>query len=155
MYVGVAAEEHDALLRHCAQPDTVLLYPADDAVDVRAIEILPRNLVVVDGTWSTAKKLAARSPALGALPKVRVVPPRPGTYRIRKEPFAHGLSTIEAVAFALDALEGPDGRFQGILHAFDAMVERQLAFIATVGARRHRRRRSQPSAPIGETVGKT
>lgn len=106
--------------------DGALLYPTRDAVDIRALTPVPRTLVVVDGTWSTAHKLVRDTPWVASLPAVSIDPPRPGNYRIRRarDP-SRQLSTIEAIAYALQALEGRS--FEPLLRAFDAMVDRQLA----------------------------
>ena len=72
--------------------------PGPGAVDV---ELLPPptdiTLAVVDGTWSQARKLIGLNPALAALPRYAFRPPRPSEYRIRKEPQAHYVSTLEAL----------------------------------------------------------
>ena len=86
----------------------------------------PRTLVVVDGTWTTARKMLARSPILRALPRVSLRPAAPSTYRIRREPAAHCLSTVEAVVAALTMLEGDGARFAPLLAAFDRLVTTQL-----------------------------
>jgi len=89
---------------------------------------------------------------LSKLPRVSFRPERPGAYRIRREPAAHCLSTIEAVSYVLERLEDAPGRFAPLLGVFDAMVERQLGFIGSDGARsRHRftrRRNSVPADPL-------
>lgn len=95
-------------------------------------------------SWSTGpgptRRRWSKTPLLSALPRVSLTPDRPGNYRIRKEPEAHCLSTIEAVAAVLEHLEGAPGRFTPILAAFDHMVEQQLDFIRSTGANsRHRR----------------
>ena len=106
--------------------DGALLYPTPGAVDIAALTPAPRTLVVVDGTWSTAHKLVRDTPWIAALPAVSIAPPRPGNYRIRRarDP-SRQLSTIEAIAYALQTLEGRS--FAPLLEAFDAMVDRQLA----------------------------
>ena len=106
----------------------VLLYPTEDAVDIRDLWPRPTTLVVVDGTWSTARKLVRDNPWLAALPRVKVTPPRPGNYRIRRAPDpTRQVSTIEAIVYALQALEGEDAGLSHLLAAFDSMVDRQLA----------------------------
>src|SRR5262249_27529561 len=66
--------------------DAAVLFPSDDAVDVAHLDKPPSTLVVVDGTWSNARKVVNRSPRLRALPRISLNPDRPGNYRIRKEP---------------------------------------------------------------------
>ncbi|MBL8952140.1 MAG: DTW domain-containing protein [Myxococcaceae bacterium] len=128
-----------------APPDAAVLFPSDDAVDVAALDRPPGTLVVVDGTWSNAKKVVQRDPVLRALPRVRVNPTRPGNYRIRKEPSEECLSTIEAVALVLGLFEGQPEKFQPILSVFDRMVNVQLEHIGK-GASRHARWRERKKA---------
>ncbi|MCA9709388.1 MAG: DTW domain-containing protein [Myxococcales bacterium] len=128
--VHVASRGADGLTRcpPCAPAGAVLLYPTPDALPIDALPRPPAALVVVDGTWSTAHKLVRDNPWLAALPTVRLAPPRPGRYRIRRAPRpAVQLSTIEAIALALIALEPDNERLTALLAAFDDMVEHQLA----------------------------
>jgi DTW domain-containing protein YfiP len=122
--------------------DAAVLFPSDDAVDVAKLDKPPSTLVVVDGTWSNARKVVERSPRLRALPRISLNPDRPGNYRIRKEPKPNCLSTIEAVALVLGHLEGEPLKFQPILSVFDRMVETQLGHIGE-GPSRHRRLRDR------------
>jgi len=108
--------------------DAALLYPTADATDLREFAPAPKTLVVLDGTWSTAHKLMRDSPSLQTLPRASITPPRPGNYRIRRAPDpSRQLSTIEAVVYALQSLEGDSEGLQQLLVAFDTMVDWQLA----------------------------
>lgn len=141
------SELHVALTGEALElpPDAAVLFPSDDAVDVTKVDRVPGTLVVVDGTWSNAKKVVARSPKLLALPRISLNPERPGNYRIRKEPKAHCLSTIEAVALVLGVFEGEPQKFQPILGAFDRMVDAQIDHIGK-GPSRHARWRQRNKA---------
>ena len=84
----------------------------------------PRLLVVPDGTWTQARRMVQRLPALRALPRVALPPPPPGP-RMRRPKVAGGMSTLEAVAGALAAAGDADGA--GLLLALHAVgVERVL-----------------------------
>jgi hypothetical protein len=109
----------------------------------------PRTLVVVDGTWTTARKIVARSRLLRALPCVSLRPAAPSAYRIRREPAAHCLSTVEAIVAALTTLEGDDGtRFAPLLAAFDRLVTTQLDCAREHRLPyRHERKRARPRRP--------
>src|SRR3954470_1393768 len=109
----------------------VLLYPSDDARDL-ALEAPPGpvTLVVIDGTWWQASKLFKQNPFLHALPRYALAPSEESRYRIRREPAAHCLSTIEALEAALVVLEEQPSGFPELLKPFDTMVETQLDFIA-------------------------
>jgi DTW domain-containing protein len=103
----------------------VLLFPAEDAVPIT--DIAADVLVVPDGNWRQAAKLRARVPGLAALP-CACLPDAPATaYRVRAEPRAGGLATIEAIAHALRVLEGNPAIADALLDLMRVMVERTLA----------------------------
>ncbi|GAO02386.1 tRNA-uridine aminocarboxypropyltransferase [Anaeromyxobacter sp. PSR-1] len=89
----------------------------------------PRLVVVPDGTWSQARRMMQRIPALQRLPRLTLGGP-PGGLRLRRPPRADGMSTLEAMAGALSALGAPDAaeRLLG-LHA--VAVERVLRLRGT------------------------
>lgn len=144
LHVGLSAVGNPALEAICREEGVAVLFPSDSAVDVDALTAPPRKLVVVDGTWSNAKKVVEKCPLLSKLPRLKFFPEQPGNYRIRKEPEAHCLATIEATAFVLERLEKAPQRFTPILSAFDAMVEKQLSFINDgASASRHKNRKQR------------
>ena len=81
-----------------------------------------KTLIIVDGSWPQARRMVQRIPGLASLPKTSVsplpVPPR----RLRRPPQPEGMATIEAIARALDRLEGP-GTGAPLDLLFDDMVE--------------------------------
>jgi DTW domain-containing protein YfiP len=132
-----------------ARPESAyVLFPGPGAVPV---ETLQREggvtLVVLDGTWWQARKLLKLNPAIAALPRVAFVPRQPSAYVIRREPAAYCVSTIEALAHVLNAIEPEGGRFSRLLDPFLAMVERQSWFRAEVRAKRHRFVRRRAVSP--------
>src|SRR5579871_5910433 len=89
LYEGVRFEAHPTVAALIADPRTHVLFPGPGAKDVSELGgALPGTLLVLDGTWSLARKLLKENPALQRLPRVGFVPRRPGNYRIRKEPAA-------------------------------------------------------------------
>jgi DTW domain-containing protein YfiP len=133
-------------------PETYVLFPGPAALP---LDELPRDraitLVVFDGTWPQARKLLRLNPHIAALPRVAFSPQKPSAYGIRKEPSPFCVSTIEALAEVLTALEPEGGRFERLLDPFHAMVERQQWFQAEVHARRHhfsRRKRVSPRTKL-------
>jgi len=107
----------------------VLLYPGEGAKDVLASPPIGSvTLVVVDGTWWQARKIVRANPRLQALPRYAFTPPSPSDYRIRKEPAAAYVSTIEALVYVLGALEGDPARFHALLTPFRAMIDGQIAY---------------------------
>ena len=142
LHVGLDFSRDRALLaalsNQAAPP--VLLYPSDDAKDLAVDPPLgPVTLVVIDGTWWQASKLFKLNPVLHALPRYGLAPSEESRYRIRREPAAHCLSTIEALEAALAVLEDRPGGLPELLAPFDAMVETQLDFVARESRPRHRR----------------
>ena len=132
-----------ALARLLAEPGTHLLFPSPGATDVDALVEPPRTLVVVDGTWTNARKLVERDPLLRALPRLAFRPDFASNYRIRREPAGHCLSTIEATAHVLERIERAPGRYTPMLAAFERMVDMQLEFVASgAGADRHIRHKT-------------
>jgi DTW domain-containing protein YfiP len=120
-----------------ATAPAILLYPGPGARDLASEPpASPVTLVVLDGTWWQSRKLLKANPALAALPRYAFAPDEPSRYRIRREPEAHCVSTIEAIAHALGYLEDDAERTRALLKPFDAMVEHQLRFIGR-GSPRH------------------
>jgi DTW domain-containing protein len=146
LHVGLDFARDSALQAALSDPDAppVLLYPSDDAKDLATEAPTGRvTLVVIDGTWWQASKLFKLNPLLQALPRYGLAPSEESRYRIRREPAAHCLSTIEALEAALSVLEGRPGGFPELLKPFDTMVETQLDFVNREHRPRHRR-----SAPL-------
>ena len=109
-----------------------LLFPSPDSQELSP-EIargLPRplTLIVPDGSWGQARKVALREPALRHLPRFRLPPGPLSEYRLRHSPHPEGLSTFEAITRALAILEQERGaEMQPELeHLFRTMVERRL-----------------------------
>lgn len=124
---------------------SVILYPGAQSQNISQLTeqeketITPQNkplrLFVIDGTWATAKKMLRQSINLSTLPRICFSPPKPSTFRVRKQPDANCFSTIEAIHHTIELL-GPSQNFSldcrqhdNLLAVFDSMVERQLIFI--------------------------
>lgn len=164
---GVSFADDSVVQAALAEPSVALLFPADAAPKEIAPEKAhlapnreanggdddvqqwksrpPHTLIVIDGTWSQAKALLRVNPALLALPKVTLRPSAPGNYRIRKEPDAAFLSTVEAVSQTLEAWEGES--YRALLRPFEFLVDRQVAAAATAPRFKARRQRRDPTFP--------
>jgi len=142
LHVGLDFARDAALAAALSDPEAppVLLFPSEGAKDL-ALEAPPGpvTLVVIDGTWWQASKLFKLNPFLQALPRYGLAPSTQSRYRIRREPAAHCLSTIEALEAALSLLERRAGGFPELLKPFDTMVETQLDFVNREHRPRHRR----------------
>jgi len=129
LHVAADLDLHPRVQALAHDPNTALLFPGPDAIEPWALPGgPPATLVVLDGTWIQAQKMLARSTLLQRLPRVAFAPAAPGAYRIRREPAAHCLATVEAVVQVLGRLEHDPERFLPLLRAFEQMVEQQLHF---------------------------
>ena len=141
-HVGIDFTEHPVRELLASSGAPVLLYPGAEPSAAPAPSVRPQTLVVLDGTWWQAEKLFKTNAFLAELPRIALAPSEPSRYRIRREPAAHCVSTIEAIVQALELLEG-DASVARALAPFDAMVETQLAF-AGRGQSRHVRKARTP-----------
>jgi len=127
-----------------------LLYPASDARDITSLAPgeAPRRLFVIDGTWHHARTLYRDIPVLGTLPHLTLPGHLRSAFQIRRQPDVHCLSTIEAVVFALQALEPTTAGLDTLLASFDAMQGRQLAQLRSAGrTRKPTRQRASRAIP--------
>lgn len=114
-----------------------LLYPGEQAQSVETAT-LPDSaqLLVIDGTWRKTHKILQLNPWLMALPQLSFADLPKGDYRIRKARREDSLSTLEATAHALHALEALDPT--PLLRAFDALKQSQLAHMPSSVRQRYR-----------------
>lgn len=122
--------------------DCVLLYPGHNSMNLSKVESKPNLfsktkipvVFVVDGTWTTARKMVNQSKNLLSIPKICFTPPGQSQFKVRKQPTPECYSTIEAVHYSLELL-GPQVGFDTnsrvhdkLLFVFNKMVERQVEF---------------------------
>ena len=113
MFVGVDFSGHEKLNALLSDPKLSprLLYPGGDAINLSAgvdLTLPPGRelmIVILDGTWPEARKMLRRSSNLLALPCVSFTPSAASRFRIKRQPQACCLSTIEAIYEVLGALE--------------------------------------------------
>ena len=170
-----ADETVQALLNDSANLP-VLLYPGVEALNLSAAasmepaagsmadsagarlsalrsQLVHRRLVVIllDATWSGARKMLRLSPSLQRLPRVMFTPSAPSRYVIKQQPQAGCLSTLEAVHELLLVLErnGLDGypRPELLLGIFQRMQDFQMRCAADPTRPGYRR---QPYSAPGE-----
>jgi DTW domain-containing protein YfiP len=93
-------------------PGTWVLFPSPAPAPAMAEP--PRRVVVLDGSWSQARRMIQRVPALQRLPRLALpaAPAAEGLPRLRRPTVEHGMSTIEAMARALALLGEPDAAAQ-------------------------------------------
>lgn len=157
---GVAFDDHPRVKAVLADPSkhVVLLYPGDEAVNLSLSPTSPvtppgKELVVLllDATWSCARKMLKMSPSLQRLPRIMFTPSTPSRYVIKQQPFNGCLSTLESVHEVLTALaaRGED-RYElprQLLEIFDRMQQFQIKCAVDPNLGGYRR---QPYKPAGE-----
>ncbi|CAG4943486.1 unnamed protein product [Parnassius apollo] len=99
--------KHDNLEDILKQPNTILLYPSKNAIDIRDLNYDANfyNLILIDSTWPQAKAIYASSPMLHKIKQVKLVTSNTSSYIIRTQPTEGCLSTLETAAEALSQLE--------------------------------------------------
>lgn len=128
--VHVAQRHQQLAIDVCPPENCSVLYPATDAINVSELapENNPSHLIVLDGTWSQARRMYRANPWLHELPHLAIDPAAPSRYRVRKQPRAGCLSTIEALVYALGIIEPETRRLDQLLDVFESMVEEQIRF---------------------------
>jgi DTW domain-containing protein YfiP len=102
-----------------------LLFPAGEPRTV-APEPPPKQLIVLDATWSQARKMYQKLDELRGLPILRLPDVAANRSRLRAQPSPDRVSTIEAIAAALRLLEG-DEVATPLERLFDVAVDRARA----------------------------
>tara|TARA_B110001454_G_scaffold64823_1_gene62980 strand:+ start:30097 stop:30702 length:606 start_codon:yes stop_codon:yes gene_type:complete len=91
---------------------TLLFFPSDEARELTPTLVQectrPIQLIVPDGNWRQASKVAIRHPELNGIERVMISTPNTSTQHLRAEHFAEGMSTLQAIALAFTAIEGSD-----------------------------------------------
>ena len=125
-----------------AIPGAALLFPGEGAVPAASLaDAPPPVLFAVDATWFHAARVLRDNPFLARLPRVAVHPAAASGYGdLRREPAEGHLSTIEAVALALGALERDPARFAPMGEAFRRAVQLQIDCTRARRNPRHRPR---------------
>jgi DTW domain-containing protein YfiP len=109
--------------------ETMLLFPFDNA------EILTPDfvkgikkkiqIIVPDGNWRQASKVNTRYKELDHIKRVKVARVGIDSYHIRTETTQDGMATLQAIAYALGAIEGEEVRDQ-LLKLYDEKLVRTL-----------------------------
>jgi DTW domain-containing protein YfiP len=112
------------------QGPLLLLFPSESSRPLLASDAEhDATLVVPDGNWPQARKIAKRvqAEAPERVTCVRIVHESASGYLLRHTTREGAVSTIESIAYALGVLEGPEleGR---VLAMFRAFVARHSAF---------------------------
>ncbi|CAK7338475.1 unnamed protein product [Dovyalis caffra] len=113
-------------------PGSVLLFPSKNGFDIdglKAMNFEVKNLIVLDGTWSKARRMFCENPWLRFLPHLKLDLDKLSLYsEIRHQPKAGYLSTIESIVYALEEIgDYPEG-LDDLLGVFESMVVDQRRF---------------------------
>ncbi|MEE2829712.1 MAG: tRNA-uridine aminocarboxypropyltransferase [Myxococcota bacterium] len=110
--------------------ETVLLFPRQGDSPIAAADLAerpgPLTIVVLDGTWRQARKMATSIPQLQGMPSVALPPEAHARFSLREETFPGGMSTLDAVCWLAEAIETP-GLGEELLQLNRVLVERTLA----------------------------
>ncbi len=104
------AFEAEPILARSGRP--LFLFPDEDSQEInedfKAKYPGPYHLIVPDGNWNQAKKVKKREPKFDKIPTVKLAPGLIAEYKLRKAPRPDWVSTFEAAAYAIGAIEGVD-----------------------------------------------
>jgi DTW domain-containing protein YfiP len=95
--------------------------PAENQKPLKDLE----GILLLDGTWQQAKALWWRNAWLLKCQRLVLQPPRLSLYgNLRKEPRKESVSTIEAAAYTLAALDKDDTLIEKILPPFELLLKK-------------------------------
>ena len=154
---GIAFDDHPRVRGFVRDPGNrcFLLYPSPGAIDLGGApgaalglgldgrEKRRITVFLIDSTWACSHAVLRESPSIAALPRLGFEPREPSRWRIKRQPRASCLSTLEAIHELLLALEAlglesyPDK--ERLLGAFAAMQDYQVARAAAARAPRFMR----------------
>lgn len=145
LFEGEDYSHHSGLneVLHDTRYFPVVLYPGRNSSNLTLMskearfDLVPEGrtlaVIVIDGTWATARKMMRLSGNINRLPRVCFTPVKPSNFRIRKQPKAECYSTIEAIHHTIDLFgggsprTGSNGRAHDVLlEVFDQMINRQI-----------------------------
>jgi DTW domain-containing protein YfiP len=125
----------------------LFLFPLDEcealSAELLADDPRPVTLVVPDGTWKQARKIAKRHPDLQDMQRIRLPQGPTGGLALRRRPAPDALCTFEAVIRALAIIE-PDAPIPALQSLLDAFVSGTLASRGLPPGRAHIADRSPP-----------
>lgn len=105
----------------------VLVYPGDEAADISELtDHTPQPLLFIDASWRRSRKILNMLPWIAELPRYSLSAMTASRYRIRQQPFATALSTLEAIVNCLQQLEPAPERFNALLSTMDWVVDQQI-----------------------------
>jgi len=108
-----------------SSPGTCLLWPDGRCSKADESDMIPpTRIVVIDATWSQARRLYSSMSALWAMPRLALPSPAGNRKRLREQHHSNHMSTLEAVAAAVAKLEGKESA-KPLEELFDELVRRR------------------------------
>lgn len=108
---------------------TVLFYPSDAAQELTPEFVdesdLPLQLIVPDGNWRQASKVHYRHQEIQHIPRVKITSAPESQEFLRLESKKSGMATLQAIAYALGAIEGLDVQHK-VLDVYNLKLKRTL-----------------------------
>lgn len=153
LYIGESFENnlHVNRLIDDKESNCYVLYPSKDAIDLNSTCISQnskKNIIfIIDSTWACSKKMLRLTPKLDALPKISFTHEKSSQYKIKVQPDAHCLSTIESTLCVLELLNNKKTEtieqvaLKKFLLPFTKMIEYQIGCVESEGREiRYKRR---------------
>lgn len=128
LFLGTAKSAENLRRPALGAPTVTLLTRNGAARPEDPSELSPplAGIILLDGTWSQAKTLWWRNPWLLKVNRIALLTTRQSLYRnLRKEPRPECLSTLEAAAYTLEALEGRGDPVTPLLEPFKLLLEKK------------------------------
>ena len=165
VFVDIGFDENEAFQKVLSDEEyeTYVLYPGDEVINLSS-GVCPerfgpkkKQFIVIDGTWSCAKKMMRLSTTLHDLPRVSFSTDRESEFKIKHQPLPGCLSTVESihqVILELNRLgfEKSQGREENLMEVFRHTVNQQIALSQDPARQRYR---SKPfSLPENRKISK-
>ncbi len=107
----------------------LLFYPSDEAAELNAEYVKgitkPVLLIVPDGNWRQASKVHYRHQELKDVPRIKIATPNVSKYHLRAESSEEGMATLQAIAYAIGIIEGPEAQ-EKLMALYNAKLENTL-----------------------------
>lgn len=147
-FVGETSSDFDDVAQKISafNGQIYLLFPCDESVALEQVFECKNNrlsaleqkqlLIVIDGTWRKALKIYKQNPWLQSLQAYHFSQNLASNYYIRRSAVESGVSSLEAVAYFLELVEGINS--QPLHNLFDYMQQQQIKLMPEDVKQRYR-----------------
>ncbi|AFL68489.1 tRNA-uridine aminocarboxypropyltransferase [Sulfurospirillum barnesii] len=144
LFMGIDFSDNARINEIIATHESFILYPSPHAINLTHTNLLekkalhvkrPMAIFLIDSTWACSLKMMRESMNLHSLTHISFDATKPSAFRIKEQPLAYCLSTIESTLRVLELLHEwhhesiCPTQLEDFLRPFYAMVEYQLACI--------------------------